>query len=135
MTLMRSRNLRNAGPTTIMNNGGSNIVASGKSTLIGLVMAFHYPNSGRVIADGHDLTEVRLKDYRSHLGVVMQDNFLFDGTISDNRRVLLTDADLSTPRSRSWLASSRDSLRRRWSSAVVRCPIRGSSGTRHSTAN
>ncbi len=40
--------------------------------------------SGRVLVDGHDLTTVRLRDYRSHLGVVLQDNFLFDGTIAEN---------------------------------------------------
>ncbi len=59
---------------------------SGKSTLIGLVMAFHRPLQGRVTIDGVDLVSVRLRDYRSHLGVVMQENFLFDGTITDNIR-------------------------------------------------
>ena len=59
---------------------------SGKSTLIGLVMAFHRPLAGRVTIDGIDLQSVRLYDYRSHLGVVFQDNFLFDGTIADNIR-------------------------------------------------
>jgi subfamily B ATP-binding cassette protein MsbA len=57
---------------------------SGKSTLIGLVLAFHRPAKGRVLVDGTDLASVRLRDYRSHLGVVLQDNFLFDGTIADN---------------------------------------------------
>jgi ABC-type multidrug transport system fused ATPase/permease subunit len=57
---------------------------SGKSTLISLVMAFNRPLSGRVTIDGRDLDSVRLKDYRSQLGVVLQDNFLFDGTIADN---------------------------------------------------
>jgi subfamily B ATP-binding cassette protein MsbA len=57
---------------------------SGKSTLIGLVMAFHRPGSGRVLVDGVDLATVRLRDYRTHLGVVIQDNFLFDGTIAEN---------------------------------------------------
>ncbi|MEO8256780.1 MAG: ABC transporter ATP-binding protein [Acidobacteriota bacterium] len=57
---------------------------SGKSTLISLVMTFNRPNSGRVLVDGQDLTTVRLRDYRSHLGVVLQDNFLFDGTIAEN---------------------------------------------------
>lgn len=57
---------------------------SGKSTLIGLVMAFHRPKAGRVMVDGQDLTGLRLRDYRHFLGVVMQDNFLFDGTIRDN---------------------------------------------------
>jgi subfamily B ATP-binding cassette protein MsbA len=57
---------------------------SGKSTLISLVMAFNRPLSGRVLVDGRDLTSVRLRDYREHLGVVLQDNFLFDGTIAEN---------------------------------------------------
>jgi len=57
---------------------------SGKSTLISLVMAFNRPLSGRVLVDGRDLATLRLKDYRRHLGVVLQDNFLFDGTIAEN---------------------------------------------------
>jgi subfamily B ATP-binding cassette protein MsbA len=57
---------------------------SGKSTLISLVMTFNRPNSGRVLVDGRDLVTVKLRDYRSHLGVVLQDNFLFDGTIAEN---------------------------------------------------
>ncbi|HEY4129768.1 MAG TPA: ABC transporter ATP-binding protein, partial [Gemmatimonadaceae bacterium] len=56
----------------------------GKSTLIGLVMAFNQPRSGRVLVDGRDVRNIRLRDYRSRVGVVMQDNFLFDGTIKDN---------------------------------------------------
>jgi subfamily B ATP-binding cassette protein MsbA len=57
---------------------------SGKSTLISLVMTFNRPKNGRVLVDGHNLTDVRLRDYREHLGVVLQDNFLFDGTIAEN---------------------------------------------------
>jgi ATP-binding cassette, subfamily B, putative efflux pump len=57
---------------------------SGKSTLISLVMTFNRPLSGRVLVDGHDLRSIKLRDYRSHLGVVLQDNFLFDGTIAEN---------------------------------------------------
>ena len=56
----------------------------GKSTLIGLVMAFNHPKSGRVLVDDHDISNVKLHEYRSHVGVVMQDNFLFDGTIAEN---------------------------------------------------
>jgi len=56
----------------------------GKSTLIGLVMAFNHPKSGRVLVDRHDIANVKLHEYRSHVGVVMQDNFLFDGTIAEN---------------------------------------------------
>ena len=57
---------------------------SGKSTLISLVMAFNRPLSGRVNVDGRDLASIRLRDYRTQLGVVLQDNFLFDGTIAEN---------------------------------------------------
>lgn len=57
---------------------------SGKSTLISLVMAFNRPQSGVVTLDGLDLQSIRLSDYRSLLGVVLQDNFLFDGTIGSN---------------------------------------------------
>src|SRR3954454_4748969 len=59
---------------------------SGKSTLISLVMAFNRPLSGRIFIDGRDLATVRLRDYRTQLGVVLQDNFLFDETIGDNIR-------------------------------------------------
>jgi subfamily B ATP-binding cassette protein MsbA len=57
---------------------------SGKSTLIGLVMAFNRPNSGNLRVDGRDLSTIRLHDYRQHLGVVLQENFLFDGTVAEN---------------------------------------------------
>jgi subfamily B ATP-binding cassette protein MsbA len=57
---------------------------SGKSTLISLVMAFNRPIAGQVSVDGRDIESVRLRDYRNQLGVVLQDNFLFDGTIADN---------------------------------------------------
>jgi subfamily B ATP-binding cassette protein MsbA len=57
---------------------------SGKSTLISLVMAFNMPQSGEITIDGRDLKSLTLADYRRHLGVVLQDNFLFDGTVADN---------------------------------------------------
>ena len=57
---------------------------SGKSTIMGLVMAFNRPQQGAITVDGRDLQSVRLREYRSLLGVVMQDNFLFDGTIAEN---------------------------------------------------
>src|SRR5262245_35470167 len=67
---------------------------SGKSTLISLVMTFNRPASGRVLVDGHDLHAVRLRDYRTHLGVVLQDNFLFDGTIAENIKYAKPHASL-----------------------------------------
>ncbi len=57
---------------------------SGKSTMIGLVAAFYRPTAGEIQVDGYDLSRVRLSDYRSQLGVVLQDNFLFDGTVFEN---------------------------------------------------
>src|SRR5438270_3012929 len=57
---------------------------SGKSTLTSLVMNFNQPLSGTIKIDGQDLQTLRLRDFRSYLGVVMQDNFLFDGTVADN---------------------------------------------------
>src|SRR6266508_2247755 len=65
---------------------------SGKSTLIGLVAAFYRPISGTILVDGKDLSRVRLADYRSQLGVVLQDNFLFDGTVMENIAFARPDA-------------------------------------------
>ncbi len=57
---------------------------SGKSTIIGLIAAFYTPTSGRVLVDGIDLSQIRLEAYRTQLGIVLQETFLFDGTIRDN---------------------------------------------------
>lgn len=57
---------------------------SGKSTLISLILNFNQPQSGTIRIDGQDLKTLQLRDYRRHIGVVFQDNFLFDGTIADN---------------------------------------------------
>jgi ATP-binding cassette, subfamily B, putative efflux pump len=57
---------------------------SGKSTLASLVMNFFRPLSGKIMIDGRDLSSIKLRDFRLHLGVVLQDNFLFDGTIAEN---------------------------------------------------
>ncbi len=65
---------------------------SGKSTLIGLVMAFNRPDSGQILVDGKDLETLRLRDYRAQLGVVLQDNFLFDGSIKENIAFARPDA-------------------------------------------
>ena len=65
---------------------------SGKSTIIGLVAAFHVPESGTIFVDGVDLSTVRLDSYRTQLGVVLQDTFLFDGTIRENVAFARPDA-------------------------------------------
>jgi subfamily B ATP-binding cassette protein MsbA len=71
-----------AQPGTVTALVGSS--GSGKSTIISLVCAFHKPDTGRVLVDGIDLATVRLDSYRSQLGVVLQESFLFDGTIKEN---------------------------------------------------
>ena len=65
---------------------------SGKSTIISLVSAFHNPVSGTILVDGVDLTTVALGSFRSHLGLVLQESFLFDGTIHDNVAFARPDA-------------------------------------------
>ena len=57
---------------------------SGKSTIAGLAASFLNPDSGTIIIDGHDLSKVNLNSFRQHLGVVLQDDFLFEGTIREN---------------------------------------------------
>ncbi len=57
---------------------------SGKSTLISLVLTFNQPKAGRILVDGRELNRIKVSEYRAHLGVVFQDNFLFDGTIGEN---------------------------------------------------
>lgn len=57
---------------------------SGKSTTIGLIAAFYKPGGGKILVDGRDLNTLKLYDYRSQLGVVLQETFLFDGSIRDN---------------------------------------------------
>src|SRR5687768_15260526 len=87
--VLRGVSFQSAPGTTTALVGSS---GSGKSTLISLVMAFNRPTRGRVLADGRDVATLRLRDYRAHLGVVMQDNFLFDGTIRENIAFARPDA-------------------------------------------
>jgi len=71
-----------ARPGTVTALVGSS--GSGKSTIISLLCAFHTPTSGQVLVDGIDLAGVDLNTFRSQLGVVLQDSFLFDGSIREN---------------------------------------------------
>jgi ABC-type multidrug transport system fused ATPase/permease subunit len=71
-----------ARPGTVTALVGSS--GSGKSTIISLLCAFHTPSMGRVLVDGIDLAKVDLNTFRSQLGVVLQDSFLFDGSIREN---------------------------------------------------
>lgn len=65
---------------------------AGKSTIIGLIAAFYVPTAGRVLVDGIDLAQVRLDSYRTQLGVVLQETFLFDGSIRENVAFARPDA-------------------------------------------
>ncbi len=71
-----------AEPDTVTALVGSS--GSGKSTIIGLITAFHTPETGAIFVDGVDLSTVRLDSFRTQLGVVLQETFLFDGTIREN---------------------------------------------------
>jgi len=71
-----------ARPGTVTALVGSS--GSGKSTIIGIVSAFHTPDDGQVLLDGVDLSSIQLESYRSSLGVVLQESFLFEGTIREN---------------------------------------------------
>jgi subfamily B ATP-binding cassette protein MsbA len=79
--VLRGVSFQSAAGTTTALVGSS---GSGKSTLISLVMAFNRPTSGRVLVDGRHLDSLRLADYRRQLASVLQENFLFDGTIAAN---------------------------------------------------
>ena len=71
-----------ASPSAVTALVGSS--GSGKSTIISLLCAFHTPTSGRILVDDFDLSKVDLNTFRSQLGVVLQDSFLFDGSIREN---------------------------------------------------
>ena len=79
--VLRGVSFRSAPGTTTALVGSS---GSGKSTLISIIMAFNRPTKGRVLVDGENVADVKLMDYRRQLASVLQDNFLFDGTITEN---------------------------------------------------
>ena len=110
---------------------------SGKSTIISLIAAFHEPTEGSVLVDGIDLGTVRLDAYRTQLGVVLQDTFLFDGTIAENIAFARPGAPgrrSSRPAaSRAWMSSPRSSKRNTtpsWASAASSSPAGSDSAFR-----
>jgi subfamily B ATP-binding cassette protein MsbA len=99
---------------------------AGKSTIIGLIAAFYVPSKGRMLVDGVDLSSVKLESYRTQLGVVLQETFLFDGTIRENvafARPEASEAEILPRR-------LRKSTTRWWASAESSCPAGRSSGCR-----
>ena len=84
---------------------------SGKSTLVSLIMGFIKPDEGRVLVDGSDLGQLKMRDYRAHLGVVFQENFLFEGTVADNIRFARPDAAFEEVERVSRLANAHQFVR------------------------
>ncbi len=110
---------------------------SGKSTLISLVMAFNRPSAGRILVDGVDLATLRLRDFRRNLGVVLQDNFLFDGTVADNIRYGRPDATLEEVREVSRIAHADEFIERfdrQYDTVVGERGVRLSGGQRQRVA-
>jgi ABC-type multidrug transport system fused ATPase/permease subunit len=103
--VLKRVSLRAAAGSTTALVGSS---GSGKSTLVSLIMSFARPDAGRITVDGHDLAVVKLGDYRRQLGVVLQENFLFDGTIADNVRFARPDATREEVEEVSRLAHAHD---------------------------
>src|SRR4029450_2120015 len=100
-------------------------------------MTFNRPNSGRVLVDGQDLTAVRLRDFRSHLGVVLQDNFLFDGTIAENIKYARPHATLDEVKAVSRIAHCdefSDAFEKQYDTIVGERGVRLSGGQRQRVA-
>jgi subfamily B ATP-binding cassette protein MsbA len=110
---------------------------AGKSTLIGLVAAFHAATAGRILVDGVDLSEVRLDSWRSHLGVVFQESFLFDGTLRENVAYSRPDAAEAEVERACGLAGVEDfarSLEQGYQTVVGERGVRLSGGQRQRVA-
>jgi ATP-binding cassette, subfamily B, putative efflux pump len=110
---------------------------SGKSTLISLVMGFNRPKSGRILVDGRDLATVPLRDYRGKLGVVLQDNFLFDGTIAENIRFARPHASMDEVRRVSRIAHCEEfveKFEKKYETIVGERGVRLSGGQRQRVA-
>lgn len=67
---------------------------AGKSTIVNLISRFYDVDSGSVLIDGQDISKVTLKSLRTQMGIMMQDSFIFSGTIEDNIRYGKLDADM-----------------------------------------
>jgi ABC-type multidrug transport system fused ATPase/permease subunit len=110
---------------------------SGKSTLISLIMAFNRPGRGRVLVDGRDLAGLRLREYRAHLGVVLQDNFLFDGTVAENIAFSKPGATMTEIREASRVAHCDefiDAFEKKYDTIVGERGVRLSGGQRQRVA-
>jgi len=110
---------------------------SGKSTLISLIAAFAKPSSGTIFLDGIDLSQVRLDSYRSKLGVVLQDNFLFDGTIKENilfGRPEATDEQMERAASIARVDEFAETMEKRYDTVIGERGVKLSGGQRQRVA-
>ena len=85
---------------------------SGKSTLLGLLAAFHRPRSGRILIDGIDISSLNLREYRAQIGLVLQETFLFDGSILENIRFSGPNATIADVHQVSSVAHCDEFIRR-----------------------
>jgi len=100
-------------------------------------MNFHHPLSGRVRIDGRDLSNIKLRDYRSRIGVVLQENFLFDGTITENIKFSKPDATREEIRAVSRIAHCDEfieGLERKYETVVGERGVKLSGGQRQRIA-
>jgi len=110
---------------------------SGKSTLLSLITAFNRPTKGRILVDGRDLASLKLREYRSQLGIVLQDNFLFDGTITENIRFSKPDASLDQVKRVAGIAHCTEFIEQlpdQWSTVVGERGVKLSGGQRQRVA-
>jgi subfamily B ATP-binding cassette protein MsbA len=110
---------------------------SGKSTMLSLVTAFNRPTAGKIFVDGADLAGFKLRDYRSQLGIVLQDNFLFDGTITENIRFSRPDATLAEVKRVAQIAHCTEFIEQfpdQWDTVVGERGVKLSGGQRQRVA-
>jgi subfamily B ATP-binding cassette protein MsbA len=110
---------------------------SGKSTLLSLVTAFNRPKQGQILIDGRDLSGFKLREYRSQLGIVLQDNFLFDGTITENIRFSRPEATLDEVKRVAGIAHCTEfieQLPQTWDTVVGERGVKLSGGQRQRVA-
>ena len=120
-----------ATPGTVIALVGSS--GSGKSTIAGLAATFLEPDEGRVLVDGIDLREVTLATYREQLGLVFQDDFLFDGTIHENLRFArpaATDADIQEAAEKAYVTEFTDRFPDRLETIIGERGVKLSGGQR-----
>jgi subfamily B ATP-binding cassette protein MsbA len=110
---------------------------SGKTTILSLIMAFGHPTLGTILVDRKDLFGLKRRDYRTYLGIVQQDNFLFDGTILDNIRFSKPHASVDQAKAVAAIAHCTEFIERlphQWDTVVGERGVRLSGGQRQRVA-